>query len=109
MGKLKGNPALFLLFSGSKDAQTGVSWCPDCVTAEPVIYKCFNETPDDAILLYVGVGQRDYWKKQDNEFRTHEKLRLKGVPTLMKWGGPQKLTEAECANEDLVSMLFEED
>ena len=74
-----------------------------------MIEKCFKETPDDVILLYVGVGQRDFWKKQDNPFRTHDKLKLKGVPTLMKWGGPEKLMEGECANEDLVSMLFEED
>ena len=88
---------------------SGISWCPDCVTAAPVIEKCFKEASDDAVLLYVGVGQRDYWKRQDNEFRTHEKLRLKGVPTLMKWGGPQKLVEADCAKEDMVSMMFEED
>ena len=79
------------------------------MTAAPVIEKCFKQASDDAVLLYVGVGQRDYWKKQDNEFRTHEKLRLKGVPTLMKWGGPQKLVEADCAKEDMVSMMFEED
>ena len=27
---------LFVMFSGSKDAG-GVSWCPDCVSAEPVV------------------------------------------------------------------------
>ena len=27
---------IFVMFSGSKDA-SGVSWCPDCVTAEPVV------------------------------------------------------------------------
>ena len=87
----------------------GTSWCPDCVVAEPVIEKCFKETADDVTLLYVAVGQREFWKKQDNPFRTHDKLKLKGVPTLMKWGGPQKLSEEECANEDLVQMLFEDD
>jgi len=107
--ELKGKTTLYLLFSGSKDAQTGTSWCPDCVVAEPVIEKYFKETADDVTLLYVAVGQREFWKKQDNPFRTHDKLRLKGVPTLMKWGGPQKLSEEECANEDLVQMLFEDD
>ena len=87
----------------------GKSWCPDCVTAEPVIEKCFKDTGDDVTLLYVAVGQRDFWKKQDNPFRTHEKLRLKGVPTLMKWGGPQKLVEEELFNEDLIQMLFEDE
>jgi len=107
--ELKGKTTLFIMFSGSKDEKTGISWCPDCVTAEPVIEKCFKDTGDDVTLLYVAVGQRDFWKKQDNPFRTHEKLRLKGVPTLMKWGGPQKLVEEELFNEDLVQMLFEDE
>ena len=88
---------------------SGKSWCPDCVTADPVIAKCFKEQPEQATLLYVGVGQRDFWKKQDNPFRTHEKLKLKGVPTLIKWGGPEKLVEEQCANEELVKMLMEDD
>lgn len=29
---------IYALFSGGKDAATGKSWCPDCVTAEPVSY-----------------------------------------------------------------------
>ena len=74
-----------------------------------MIAKCFQELPEQATLLYVGVGQRDFWKKQDNPFRTHEKLKLKGVPTLIKWGGPEKLVEEQCANEGLVKMLMEDD
>lgn len=27
---------VFVMFSGSKDA-SGVSWCPDCVSAEPIV------------------------------------------------------------------------
>ena len=88
---------------------SGKSWCPDCVTADPVIAKCFKEQPEQATLLYVGVGQRDFWKKQDNPFRTHDKLKLKGVPTLIKWGGPEKLVEEQCANEGFVKMLMEDD
>ena len=29
---------IYALFSGGKDAATGKSWCPDCVTAEPVSF-----------------------------------------------------------------------
>ena len=31
-----GGGDVFVMFSGSKDA-SGVSWCPDCVTAEPIV------------------------------------------------------------------------
>ena len=27
---------IYAIFSGGKDPATGKSWCPDCVTAEPV-------------------------------------------------------------------------
>ena len=40
---------VFVMFSGSKDGN-GVSWCPDCVDAEPVvnvrIIVKFNRTSD---------------------------------------------------------------
>ena len=31
-----GGGDVFVMFSGSKDA-SGVSWCPDCVSAEPIV------------------------------------------------------------------------
>ena len=54
----KGN--LFVYFSGSKDPDTGVSWCPDCVTGEPIVQRLFDaaDFTSDSILLYVGVGPR---------------------------------------------------
>ena len=33
---------IYALFSGGKDAATGKSWCPDCVTAEPVSFPYNN-------------------------------------------------------------------
>jgi hypothetical protein len=39
---------------------------------------------------------------------TDKRLRLKSVPTLMVWGQPEKVEDAECSNPDLVSMLFEQ-
>ena len=37
---------VFVLFSGSKD-ESGASWCPDCVTADPVVKvnKCEEKPP----------------------------------------------------------------
>ena len=32
---------VFVMFSGSKDSN-GTSWCPDCVTAEPVVNVRIN-------------------------------------------------------------------
>uniref|UniRef100_A0A8B9NQ94 Thioredoxin domain-containing protein n=1 Tax=Accipiter nisus TaxID=211598 RepID=A0A8B9NQ94_9AVES len=52
-------------------------------------------------------GLRDGWKDPNNEFRKN--LKLTGVPTLLKYGTPQKLVEEECFKAELVRMLFTED
>ncbi|XP_069673608.1 thioredoxin domain-containing protein 17 [Periplaneta americana] len=97
---------VYVFFSGSKDS-TGKSWCPDCVVAVPVLEKAL-ETAEDIHFVYVGVGDRAYWKDPNCPFRTDKRLRLKCVPTLIKWGQPDKLEDEECSKADLVSMLFEE-
>ena len=104
--KASGKP-IFVLFSGSKDAN-GKSWCPDCVVAEPVVKAALEKAPEDAAFIYVGVGGRDFWKDRSNVFRTDARTKLNSVPTLMKFGGPQRLEEEQCAKADMVEMLFEE-
>lgn len=99
---------IFALFSGSP-GKDGKSWCPDCVAADPVIESCLSKLPEDAVFIHCSVGDRPFWKDQHNVFRTNPDLRLKCVPTLMKIGKPQRLEEEQCANADLVEMLFTED
>ena len=36
---------VFCYFSGSKDS-SGKSWCPDCVTAEPVVKAAMEKVSD---------------------------------------------------------------
>jgi len=96
---------IFALFTGSV-GENGESWCPDCVDAHPVIEKNVTNLPDGAILIRCSVGDRTFWKDQKNVFRTNPDLRLKCVPTLMKVGKPQRLEEGQCADADLVEMLF---
>ncbi|XP_074413291.1 thioredoxin domain-containing protein 17 [Zonotrichia albicollis] len=97
---------IFALFCGDKDAE-GRSWCPDCVTAEPIVRKELHNLPDESVFIYCLVGDRAYWKDPNNEFRRN--LKLTGVPTLLKYGTPQKLVEEECFKSELVRMLFTED
>ncbi|KAE8622713.1 hypothetical protein XENTR_v10005344 [Xenopus tropicalis] len=97
---------VFAYFSGNKNEQ-GVSWCPDCVKAEPVVRGELKNLPEGSVFIYCQVGERPYWKDPKNEFK--ENLKLTGVPTLLKCGTPQKLVEEECLNTDLVNMMFTED
>lgn len=99
---------IFALFSGSFDDK-GNNWCPDCVAADPVIKNNLEHIPEGAVFIHCGVGGREYWKDQNNEFRKSPQLKLKCVPTLLILGKPNRLEESQCANDDLVKMLFEED
>ncbi|XP_042207722.1 thioredoxin domain-containing protein 17-like [Homarus americanus] len=104
--KSSGKP-IFVLFSGSKDSN-GKSWCPDCVVAEPVVKGALDKAPQDAVFIYVGVGDRAFWKDKNCVFRTDSRTKLKSVPTLMKYGTSQRLAEEQCAKDDLVEMLFDD-
>ncbi|ESO97430.1 hypothetical protein LOTGIDRAFT_214285 [Lottia gigantea] len=99
---------VFALFCGSVNAN-GESWCPDCVTAAPVIADNLKHAPKDSVFIHCGVGGRDFWKDQNNVFRKDPVLKLKSVPTLLKIGHPQRLEEAQCAKPEMVKMLLEED
>ncbi|XP_028856858.1 thioredoxin domain-containing protein 17 [Denticeps clupeoides] len=97
---------IFAYFSGNKD-EKGVSWCPDCVRAEPVVRGELPHLPEGSVFIYCQVGERPYWKDSSNEFK--KTLKLSGVPTLLRYGTPQKLVEEECFKSDLVRMMFTED
>ncbi|XP_074046608.1 thioredoxin domain-containing protein 17 [Macrotis lagotis] len=97
---------IFVYFTGDKDAE-GRSWCPDCVQAEPVVLEALKHIPEKAVFIYCQVGDRPYWKDPNNDFK--KQLNVTAVPTLLKYGTPQKLVESECQNANLVEMLFCED
>ena len=106
--ELKGK-RIFCLFCGDKD-ESGKSWCPDCVVSEPVVRSCLkNVDDDDVVFIYCAVGDRNYWKDKQNDFRTNSSLKLTGVPTLLKWGSPnRKLVEDQLMKEDLIMMMFDD-
>ncbi|XP_078404067.1 thioredoxin domain-containing protein 17 [Cetorhinus maximus] len=96
---------IFAYFTGAKDAR-GMSWCPDCVTAEPIVRGELSKLPEDSVFIYCQTGDKPHWKNLENDFRV--KLKVNAVPTLMKYGSPQKLVEEELFKPELVQMLFTE-
>lgn len=52
-----------IFFVGSKDNETSLSWCPDCVKAEPIVLKAINELDLelDAIFITCNVGSKEMW------------------------------------------------
>ncbi|KAK9282977.1 hypothetical protein L1049_011202 [Liquidambar formosana] len=79
------NKANLILFLADKDPATSLSWCPDCVRAEPVIYKKLEASSDDVALLRAYVGDRPTWRNPQHPWRIDSRFKLKGVPTLVRW------------------------
>ncbi|PIN02227.1 hypothetical protein CDL12_25255 [Handroanthus impetiginosus] len=79
------NKANLILFLADKDPSTNLSWCPDCVRAEPVIYKKLEASADDVALLRAYVGDRPTWRNPQHPWRSDSRFKLKGVPTLIRW------------------------
>lgn len=77
--------ANFILFLADKDPSTKLSWCPDCVRAEPVIYKKLEESSGDVALLIAYVGNRPTWRTPNHPWRVDPRFKLTGVPTLIRW------------------------
>lgn len=48
---------IHVLFSGGKE-ENGESWCPYCVTAEPVIEEALSTAPESSHFIHVEVGER---------------------------------------------------
>ncbi|XP_046680423.1 thioredoxin domain-containing protein 17-like [Homalodisca vitripennis] len=99
---------VYILFTGSLNNQ-GVSWCPDCVQAEPAIEEVVNKLPDTVVFVKVLVGNREFWKDKECPFRKDKKVHLSSLPTIVKWNNPERLEGNDFANKEIIEMAFEED
>lgn len=105
---------LFILFTGKKsivsnDGDNKISWCPDCVRAEPIINAALD-TISDGYVLYECDVDREPYRTKDYIYRTDTRIGLTCVPTLMKWSNNKciaRLNDSQSQNADLVKELFE--
>lgn len=101
--------ALFLFF-GSAAPETGESWCPDCVTADPVLRSACARLRPDLTLHECPVGPRSAWKDQpDHPYRRHGELHLERIPTLVFYAAGLergRLVEADCAQAARVAAFL---
>ncbi|KAI9168783.1 hypothetical protein LWI28_001868 [Acer negundo] len=104
--------ANFILFLADKDPSTSLSWCPDCVRAEPVIYKTLEASADDIALLQAYVGDRATWRNPHHPWRVDSKFKLTGVPTLIRWENDTvkgRLEDHEAHHEHKINGLLSTD
>lgn len=100
---------LFLFF-GSEDPGTGMSWCPDCVTADPVLRAACMRLRPELPLIECPVGLRSDWKgNADHPYRIDPNFRIARIPTLLLFvGGLERgrLVEADCAQVSQVEAFL---
>jgi hypothetical protein len=88
--KMDAKKSFLAVFKGGIDPETGVSWCSDCVKAEPMLAEHLYPVAvaKDIPVIYIDCGLRPEWKNPKNECRTHQVFAMSGVPnvTLVKNG-----------------------
>ena len=99
---------LFILFTGAVNADTGKSWCPDCVKADPVIKRCLGELDGGSVMLECPVVREEY-RNPEYLYRKHPLFGLKCVPTLIKFVNGRaaySLDDSQSQDEELVRELL---
>eukprot|EP00301_Raphidiophrys_heterophryoidea_P006173 c12512_g1_i3.p1 GENE.c12512_g1_i3~~c12512_g1_i3.p1 ORF type:complete len:143 (+),score=20.95 c12512_g1_i3:35-430(+) len=103
-------PHIFALFCGEVDPSTGISWCSDCVKADPILREMIAKVPDSVLILHKIT--REDWKtpSKPHPFRSHPKLRLTALPTLVFYsqgGEVSRLVEEACYNKSEYQAFFD--
>ncbi|KAJ1727436.1 hypothetical protein LPJ61_004569 [Coemansia biformis] len=101
---------VFVLFFGREQPASGVSWCPDCVIADPIVRRAIAKV-EGSLLLEVPVDPRSDAASPANVFRERKDVRLDRVPALLRWtaAGPsqRRLVEDECREASIDAFVAE--
>ncbi|KAF9350100.1 Thioredoxin domain-containing protein 17 [Mortierella sp. AD094] len=92
---------VFVYYYASIDPATGKSWCPDCVTAGPIVQERFSKL-DNVVFVDAPVGDRPTWKDPNHPYRHDKVVKISAVPTLVHWNTKSQLVENDC--EDLAKL-----
>ncbi|KAG6578101.1 uncharacterized protein IUM83_10534 [Phytophthora cinnamomi] len=77
---------LFLFFTCSDAKGNRDDWTPNCATAREKVYATFAKSPSTNRLVTIHTGPREDWMG-GNAFTDDVDLRLKAIPTVMRWDG----------------------
>ena len=97
---------LYIYFTGAKNPDTGVSWCPDCTRAEPLVNKVLSGLPAGCIFLEVPI-QREDFRQPEFGLRSDPRVVLKCVPTLMKWVRGKALGRLDDRQSQIEEMIVD--
>ncbi|KAG7388641.1 hypothetical protein PHYBOEH_007783 [Phytophthora boehmeriae] len=77
---------LFLFFTCSNAQGEQEDWTSHCGEAREKVYATFAKSPSSNRLVTIYAGTREDWRG-GNEFTDDDDLRLKALPTVMRWDG----------------------
>mmetsp|Transcript_69992 Transcript_69992/g.137457 ORF Transcript_69992/g.137457 Transcript_69992/m.137457 type:complete len:130 (-) Transcript_69992:122-511(-) len=101
----QGRP-VFILFTGTKSLDTGKSWCPDCVAAEPVIIDAMKSVEGGCIVLICSVDRIPY-RTPDYAYRIDPSVKLTCVPTLMKWENGKAIARLNDSQSQIKELVLD--
>ena len=102
----------FLYCHGSYDENTGSSWCSDCDKTRPVIEEQLKKLNgnEKALFVKLPVDTKQEWSNQQHLYRTHKKLMMKGVPTLVFYSQGEefgRFVELDIMDKDVINDFFD--
>lgn len=107
---------LVLYFTGTPNPKSGASWCPDCVTADPLVAESIAEARKKRSVMFVEctVERGSYLKNPDYLYRVHPFVGLPSIPTVLVFeacvdedgaAGVKELVRQESGSSDWVAKL----
>ena len=102
----------FLYCHGSYNENTGSSWCSDCDLCKPAIDEQIKKLTgnEKALFVKLPVETKEEWSNKQHLYRTHKKLMVKGVPTLIFYfQGDEygRFLELDMLNNDVFGNFFD--
>ena len=100
------------IFTGSIDAATNESWCPDCVDAKPYIQRITDLCVERGRPVIKGIVTREEWRGNAAHPYRHHPYNAGGVPTMVLFDGSNALfkidEQAQFADEGFMNMFLDE-
>lgn len=97
---------LFVLFYGQKSKSSGLSWCGDCVAAEPIIESALSAIEGGCVLLSCSV-EREAYRSSEYSYRLNPAIKLACVPTLMKWRNGKSIARLNDSQSQIAELVQE--
>ena len=104
------NKKTFLAYFYGDYNNNGISWCGDCNDSKPIVEEASNLLKEKTeVVFYKFPIEQSSWRDKSFLYRTHQKLKLTNVPTMIlfqKGSEFTRLVEGQLNDIENVKDLF---